>query len=165
MSTQPEVFSRLSSYQLQFLRRISEDGVRYLVVGGYAVRYHGYLRPTKDLDLFVDRSLRNVEELCRSLSELGADNIEAVREHLLQPRKKATWDDVELLTTMEGLEFDELFQDRVLASIGDFEVPIMSRRHLIQAKRIALADPDRSASSDVDLQDLRALLGPEGDVA
>ena len=164
MGTQPEVFSQLSSYQLQFLRRISQDAVLYLIVGGYAVRYHGYLRPTKDLDLFADRSPRNVEELCRSLSELGADNIEAVREHLLQPRKKAIWDDVELLTTMEGLEFDELFQDRVLASIGDFEVPIMSRRHLIQAKRIALADRDRSASSDVDLQDLRALLGPEGGV-
>ena len=59
-----------------------------------------------------------MNRLCQALSELGADNMGIAREYLLQPRKKVTWHDVEIFTTMQGLEFDELFQDRVLALLG-----------------------------------------------
>ncbi len=37
----------------EFLQSLNDNGVRYLVVGGYAVTLHGYPRYTKDIDIWV----------------------------------------------------------------------------------------------------------------
>jgi hypothetical protein len=41
----------------EFLRLLSKHRVRYLLVGGYAVAYHGYVRATADLDIWIGRSV------------------------------------------------------------------------------------------------------------
>ena len=37
----------------EFLRLLASHDVKYLLIGGYAVAYHGYVRPTLDLDVWV----------------------------------------------------------------------------------------------------------------
>ncbi len=39
----------------EFIELLNSNSVRYLIVGGYAVAYHGYPRFTGDIDLFLDR--------------------------------------------------------------------------------------------------------------
>ena len=49
-----------------FLRLLSANGIKYVVIGGYAVAFHGYVRYTGDLDIFVELSVQNAEKLADS---------------------------------------------------------------------------------------------------
>src|SRR4030042_6188342 len=55
----------------ELLRLLEENNVEYLIVGGYAVAFHGYPRFTKDIDIFFDLSPANVDRLCHVLVEFG----------------------------------------------------------------------------------------------
>jgi len=46
-----------------FLKLLNDHGVEYMVVGGYAVAFHGYPRFTKDIDIFYRSSAENAERL------------------------------------------------------------------------------------------------------
>jgi hypothetical protein len=56
-----------------FLRLLNANAIRYLVIGGYAVAYHGHVRYTGDLDVFVELSTDNAERIVRALREFGFD--------------------------------------------------------------------------------------------
>ncbi len=55
---------------LRLMRRLHEEGVRYILVGGYAVRLNGFLRNTEDVDLLLPPSAQNGERLIRALDFL-----------------------------------------------------------------------------------------------
>lgn len=55
----------------EFAASLNARDVRYLIVGGYAVAFHGHPRYTKDLDVWIDRSPSNVERLLVALSDFG----------------------------------------------------------------------------------------------
>lgn len=55
---------------LRLMRRLHEEGVRYILVGGYAVRLNGFLRNTEDVDLLLPSSVQNGERLIRALDFL-----------------------------------------------------------------------------------------------
>ena len=159
--------STLSRLQLDFLAKLARAAVRHVVVGGYAVRCHGHLRDTGDIDVLVDRSRETAQKVLEAFVAIGG-RIPQQQFDLSQPRKKVTYrhsaGDIEVLSSMDGLDFDEVFQERLLVSAGDLRVPVISRPHLILAKRLALEDPERSEDAAVDRKDLDALLegNPDG---
>ena len=55
---------------LQLLQRLQDEGVRYILVGGQAVRLNGFLRNTEDIDLLLPSSVENGERLIRALNFL-----------------------------------------------------------------------------------------------
>ena len=55
----------------ELLRLLEEHGVDYMIVGGYAVAYHGYPRFTRDIDLFFDCSAENIDRLRDALIAFG----------------------------------------------------------------------------------------------
>src|SRR2546425_4331119 len=61
----------LNTLELELLSRFNSAGVRYLVIGGHAVQFHGYLRSTKDLDIFIDTSGDNPSQVVTALHSLG----------------------------------------------------------------------------------------------
>jgi hypothetical protein len=54
-----------------FLKSLNVRGVEYVVVGGYAVGFHGFVRATGDLDVFVGRSPENAEKLVGAFRDFG----------------------------------------------------------------------------------------------
>src|ERR1039458_5411727 len=56
-----------------FLRLLNANAIMYLVIGGYAVAYHGYGCDTGDLDIFVELSTENAERIVRALRKFGFD--------------------------------------------------------------------------------------------
>jgi len=155
--TMNEAFTLLSTYQSSLLQQITHRGLRYLIVGGFAIRYYGYIRPTVDLDLFVERTSENINVLVSVLSQLGAVNLDKVGDHLLRLDTKVTWRDVDIFTTMKGLQFGDLFYDCTVANFRGIQFPIISKNHLIDTKRLALNDPDRFGYRDIDQEDLEFL--------
>lgn len=57
---------------LRLLRRLHEEGVRYILVGGHAVRLNGFLRNTEDIDLLMPLSSENGERARRALDFLAS---------------------------------------------------------------------------------------------
>lgn len=114
-------------------------GVRYLLVGGYAVAFHAEPRFTKDLDLWIDASAANSELVHAALRAFGAPLGEttaadlAVPEQVLQigvPPNR-----VDLVTSIDGVTFDAAWPNRVETEYGDQHIWVIGRADLIANKR------------------------------
>lgn len=154
-----EVFEALSDFENQLLEKLTAEKVRFLVVGGYAVRYHGHLRTTDDLDLFVDCGEDNVERICRVLNTMGAVKLDEMRKKFIRPGCKVCWNDVEFFSSMNGLSFENLYSESIWCTIGSVQVRVMSKAHLLHAKEIALKATDRSEKWHIDREDYSNLTG------
>lgn len=55
----------------EFLKSLNANGVKYLLIGGYAVGYYGYPRATNDIDIFVAKDAENARRLVERLSDFG----------------------------------------------------------------------------------------------
>jgi len=157
MNQAREAFSMLSAHQLSFLNAVSPLQLAYLVVGGFAVRYHNCPRLTQDLDVFVERTESNVDDLILVMSQLGATNLDRARDHLLRTETQTLFHDVELFSSMRGLEFQELFRNRVIVDFQGLKLSVISIHHLKITKRLALQDSERAQRWHIDRQDLECL--------
>ena len=57
----------------EFLDLLGSRGVEYLLIGGYAVGYHGYPRATQDMDIWIAVHPRNADRMVAVLREFGFD--------------------------------------------------------------------------------------------
>lgn len=136
-----------------FIGALDARGVRYLVVGGYAVAFHGHPRYTKDLDIWVEAAPSNARAIVSALADfgfasLGLDEADfLVHDQVIQlgyPPNR-----IDLLTTIPGPTFDEAWSHRVTASLGGIDVHFIGLDQLRQAKR--------SSGRHQDLADLENL--------
>lgn len=139
----------------EFLRLLNEADVRYLLIGGYAVGYHGYPRATADMDVWVAVSPDNAVRLVDVFRQFGMDDPDLKPGIFLQHGKIIRMGvppmRIELLTEIDGVEFDECYAARVRAEIDGEQVNIISRQHLRRNKK--------AASRYKDLDDLENLPG------
>jgi hypothetical protein len=122
-----------------FLKLLNSRKVKYLLIGGYAVAYHGYSRATADMDLWIAIEPENAKSLVAALSEFGfaADTLEPGL--FLQEGKIVRMGvpplRIEILTTISGVSFSECYRDRVLGKFDEVYVPIISLQHLKTNKK------------------------------
>jgi predicted nucleotidyltransferase len=123
------------------LAAFAASGVRYVLIGGYAVMFHGRPRATKDLDLLVAVDEGNRERLGKALREFGAPAgiVEAAR---MMTDKDVVYFGasplrVDLLGSASGLDFDGVHERAIVASLDDVAVPVIGLDDLIVNKRAA----------------------------
>ncbi len=137
------------------LQAFGEFGVKYLIVGAYAVMRYTEPRFTKDLDIWVEPSLENAEKVWQALAKFGAPleqisvadfaNKELIYQIGLDPNR------VDILMDVPGVAFSTAWKNRVDGRYGDQPVHFLSRKDLIRSKR--------KAGRDQDLLDLKRLKG------
>lgn len=59
----------------EFFQLLNDNEVRYLIVGGYAVAYHGYPRYTKDVDVWIWINPKNAERVVKTLKDFGFSSL------------------------------------------------------------------------------------------
>ncbi len=115
---------------IDILSLLNEHRVRYLLIGGYAVIYHGYPRNTGDLDIWIAVSPENAEATRQALAEFGFDDpaltVELLMRHWQIIRMGYPPFRVEITTGISGVEFDDCWGRRVEAQIGGLRVSIIS---------------------------------------
>ncbi len=135
----------------EFLRLLNDHHVEYLLVGGYAVSYHGYVRSTADLDIWIAISPENAERMVELLREFGFGETGLSTDLFLDPSQVTRMGRepvrIEILTSVSGLDFTEAYARRVVDSIDEVPVSVISREDLEINKRAAgrtkdLADLD-----------------------
>jgi hypothetical protein len=137
----------------EFLKSLNASHAEYLLVGGYAVGFHGYPRATIDLDIWVRPTPDNAQRVIAALRQFGFDSIELRPQLFTNPDSLVRFGvppfRIELMTSIDGVQFDQCYRNAVRADIED--VPVMI---------IALADlkvNKRAAGRHKDLNDLENL--------
>jgi hypothetical protein len=123
----------------EFLQLLNEHDVRYLLIGGYAVGYHGYPRATVDMDIWVALQPDNARRVVSALQAFGFDLPELTEDLFLLPDKIIRMGvpplRLEILTSISGVEFEECFNNRVVDMIDGVQVNLISLDHLRQNKK------------------------------
>jgi hypothetical protein len=118
----------LNAVEIELLACLNSFEVRYLVVGGHAVAYHGYLRSMKDLDLFIGTSLENAGRVVTALQFLRFNGANLTAEKFSQPNKQIPLGGhyhTELLTSVPGVDFDAAYNCRVTTYEGSTPIPVI----------------------------------------
>lgn len=114
----------------EFLESLNSAKVEYLLLGGYAVNYHGYHRFTGDLDVWIALKPKNAQRLTEMLRAFGLIDEHVTAETFLQVGKVFQFGRVpvriDLLTTPSGIEFDECYRRRVTPVLDGVPVPLLS---------------------------------------
>ncbi len=138
----------------ELLSIFNAHGVKYLIVGGYAVSFHAQPRATKDLDLFVRRDAANADAIFQALAAFGAPLAGLTPGDFLDPdgffRMGSPPLMIELLPAIQGIEFDVAWERRVETTIDrdtGLTAFLISREDLIVAK-LAAARPQDLADVD-----------------
>jgi hypothetical protein len=125
----------------EFLKLLNEKGVRYLLIGGYAVGYHGYPRATGDMDVWIAIHPDNAQKMVEVLKDFGFDHPELIPELFLQENKIIRMGyppmRLEISTGISGVEFDECYSNRIADTIDRVEVNIIDLLHLKVNKKAA----------------------------
>jgi len=137
----------LSSDLREFIHLLNTNSVKYVIVGAWAVAFHGRPRYTGDLDIFVARDDENADKLMRVIEAFGFGRAGIKREdflqvdHIVQLGREPNR--IDILTGISGVTFDEAWATREPGNIADNAVFVISRDLLIKNKRAANRDKDQ----------------------
>jgi predicted nucleotidyltransferase len=143
----------------EFVELLNAQGVEYLVVGGYALAAHGHPRYTGDIDLWIGISDENVDRLLKVLAAFGFGGLGLRKEDFQEPDAVVQLGyppaRIDLLTGIDGVEFEACYRRRLPVAIGGVQLPII---HLEDFKA-----NKKAAGRLKDLADLEALDDPFDD--
>ncbi|MCH8276580.1 MAG: hypothetical protein IIA50_03445 [Bacteroidetes bacterium] len=142
---------------VEFLRLLDARNVDYLLIGGYAVGFHGHVRGTADLDIWIRPELQNAGKIVTVLKEFGFDLPEIKPQIFLLKSRVVRLGEppvqIEIFSSILGVDFDECFSNRVISRWDKITVSVIGREDLILAKR--------ASGRQLDLNDIEKLGGLE----
>lgn len=125
----------------QLLESLRTRQVEYLMIGGYAMAYHGMPRYTDDIDIWVKTSQRNMSSLSSALIALGSERI---MDALLNndPEAKGLKFGVPPIAVhihlnLFGLDFETAISNREVTEINGMQIPFISKKHFIEYKLLS----------------------------
>ena len=112
----------------EFIELLNARNVRYLIVGAYALAFHGRPRYTGDIDFFVQPSAQNAELVAKIIEEFGFASLGIVAADLsaddqviqlgVEPNRIA------LMTAISDVSFEEAWNTREYGEIDGLKVPL-----------------------------------------
>ena len=125
----------------EFLKLLDKHGVEYLLIGGYAVSYYGYPRPTSDMDIWIAMHPDNASRITAAVREFGF-NTPDLNEQLFMERGNIVRMGhppmrLEILNAIDGVEFKQAFKGRTIDKIDGQKVNLISLKDLKLNKKAA----------------------------
>ena len=137
----------LSSDLREFIHLLNTKSVKYVIVGAWALAFHGRPRYTGDIDIFVPREQDNADRLMEVIEAFGFGQSGIERDDFLQVdhviQLGRAPNRIDILTGISGVAFDEAWKSREQGKISDVDVFVISRDLLIKNKRAANRDKDQ----------------------
>ena len=122
----------------EFVELLNALEVRYVVVGAFAVAYHGYPRYTGDIDLFIERSSENARKIVNALEQFGFGELGLSVDDFLHPDQVIQLgvapNRIDLLTFLSGVSFEEVWATREQVALAGLSVPMISKELLKRNK-------------------------------
>lgn len=150
----------------QMLLSLVKNNVRFMLVGGYAVIYHGYARTTGDMDIWLALGEDNKQNLAAALKEFGIDD-ESLRifqginfsepQNVFYIGKEPGR--IDFLTMIANVNFDEAIKDAGYFAMGEVKVPVIQYHQLVLSK--STSDRLKDKADIEELQKIRKYKGKE----
>ena len=135
------------------LALLNEHKVEYLIVGGYALAFHGAPRFTGDIDIFVRPDSENADRVLDALAAFGFRFPNLTAEDFENPNQVVQLGvppvRIDIITSISGVSWEEAESAKEAGPFGDIPVAYIGRREYIKNKR--------SAGRKKDLADVEAL--------
>jgi hypothetical protein len=97
-----------------------------LVIGGYAVAFHGYPRYTKDIDIWINRSPDNSKKMIKVLNEFGLGSLGLKQADFLKPNQIIQLgyppNRIDIITSAMGIEFEECYKSKLKIRIDNIDI-------------------------------------------
>lgn len=123
----------------EFLKLLKANSVDFVILGGYAVAFHGHVRNTQDLDIFFRADDAGVSGVLQALRDFGFPDGSIPAADLAKEgniiRMGVPPVRIELLNSISGVTFDEVWAGRAEASYGDVPVAFIGRKELLRNKQ------------------------------
>jgi len=136
----------LNSDYREILQIFLEEHVKFIIVGAYALGVHGMPRATGDIDIFVRADAENSRKIYQALIRFGAPvsdltPLDFTAEGIIfqigvVPRR------VDIITSIDGISFDEAYEDKVTAEVEGLTIPVLSVESLIRNKEASGREKD-----------------------
>jgi hypothetical protein len=132
---------------------LNEHKVEYVIVGGYALAFHGAPRYTGDMDILVKSDERNAKRILAALNDFGFGNLQITTGDFEKPdmvvQLGVTPVRVDILTSLTGVSWEQIYSNKIEGKYGDVQVNYIGRKQFIVNKR--------ATARKRDLADLEAL--------
>ncbi|MBE2221938.1 MAG: hypothetical protein IAF02_10375 [Anaerolineae bacterium] len=123
----------------EFIQSLNNNQVDYLIIGGYAVAFHGHPRYTKDLDIWVKPARDNAQRLLQALDEFGFGSLSLEEADFIEPGQIVQLgyppNRIDIVTNPSGVDFETCFVSRVTVKIDDTELNFIDLDNLKQNKK------------------------------
>ncbi len=123
----------------EFIALLNANEVKYLVVGGYAVAFHGHPRYTKDLDFWIWADPDNAERLIKTLRDFGFSQLGLQPSDFLNTKNVVQLgyppNRIDLITEVSGLDFESAYQNRKEGVFEGVPINFISAEDLIKNKQ------------------------------
>ena len=121
-----------------FVTALNNNKVEYVIVGSFALAFHGYPRATGDIDFWVRAAPVNLKALFKALSDFGFRELEISENDLMSgkiiqlgyPPVR-----IDLIATLDGLTDEDIWESRVKGKFGEHEVCYLGRDAFVKNKR------------------------------
>jgi hypothetical protein len=122
----------------EFIELLNALKVRFVIVGAFAVAYHGYFRYTSDIDLFVDRSEENALRIHQAVEQSGFGDLKLTTEDFKQADQViqlgVSPNRIDVMTFLSGVSFAEAWSSREQGELDGLIVPFISKEMLKRNK-------------------------------
>ena len=126
---------------------LKDERVEFIIVGAYALAAHGFPRATGDIDIWVRNNSENAQKIMRALVAFGAPVSQLSEEDFTAPDVIVQLGvepcRIDLLTGIDGVRFDEAWQNKVSITIDDLKIYILSKEDLLRNKLATGRDKDQ----------------------
>lgn len=137
----------------EFVALLLSRKVEFLLVGGYALAFHGAARFTEDIDFLVLVSPENAGKLADLIEDFGFGELGLSKEDFLDPDQVIQLgrapNRIDLLTGISGVGWEEAWSSRIEVDFDGFVIPVIGKSAL-EANKQATGRPQ-------DLADLARL--------
>ena len=123
----------------ELLESFNDHKVEYIIVGGYALAFHGAPRYTGDIDILVKPDTQNARRIMVALNEFGFGSVGLTEGDFESPDKVIQLGSppirIDIITSLTGVSWEEAFSGRVAGKYGDLPVYYIGREQFIANKR------------------------------
>jgi predicted nucleotidyltransferase len=122
-----------------FIRLLNKHEVEYMVVGGYALAFHGKPRNTGDMDIWIDNSDKNAEKMMQVAGDFGLKSLGLTKEDFTKegfitqigyPPLR-----IDILNSIDGVGFKQAYENRRVVDMEGLKAPFIGKEDFIKNKR------------------------------
>jgi len=140
----------------EFIALLNANSVKYLIIGGYAVGFHGYPRYTKDLDVWILASEENAENILKALEQFGFSDVGLQKQDFLKPDEFVQLgyppNRIDIVMSCDGVDFNSCFNSRKEVIVDGLTINFIDLENLKKNKKASGRPQDLADLDNLELK-------------